>query len=105
MSTSNLEKFASLVRKDPALLTKLGVAKLNADAKTMVDSAGAFLKAAVEEAKALGLEFTEAEALAFMEADESNSNYAISGIARDSATKLYIRKAVKLSNGSVIVTV
>jgi len=70
MTTAHVEKFAELVGKDPALLAKLGLDKWNnADASAAAASAAAFIANAVKEAKALGLEFTEAEAKDFMTAD------------------------------------
>ncbi len=76
MTTAHVEKFAELVAKDPALLAKLGLEKVNADAEAASASAAAasasaaaFITNAVKEAKALGLEFTEEEATAYMEAE------------------------------------
>ena len=81
MTTAHVEKFAELVAKDPALLAKLGLDKVNADAAAASASAAAFITNAVKEAKALGLEFTEEEARAFMAAEE---NAAASGELSDS---------------------
>ncbi len=67
ITTAHVEKFAELVAKDPALLAKLGWDKVNADAAAA--SAAAYIANAVKEAKALGLEFTEEEATAYMEAE------------------------------------
>ncbi len=69
MSKAHVEKFAELVAKDPALLAKLGLDKVNADAATASASAAAFITNAVKEAKAQGLEFTEEELNAFMDAE------------------------------------
>ena len=69
MTTAHVEKFAELVAKDPALLAKLGLDKVNADAAAASDSAASFITNAVKEAKAHGLEFTEDEAQAFMAAE------------------------------------
>ena len=69
MTTAHVEKFAELVAKDPALLAKLGLDKVNSDAAAASASAAAFLTTAVKEAKALGLVFTEEEARAFMAAE------------------------------------
>ena len=69
MTTSHVEKFAELVGKDPALLAKLGWDKVNADAAAASVSAAAFITNAVKEAKAQGLEFTEEEFHAFMDAE------------------------------------
>jgi len=69
MTTAHVEKFAELVAKDPALLAKLGLDKVNADAATASASAAAFITNAVKEAKAHGLEFTEAELHAYMAAE------------------------------------
>jgi len=69
MTTAHVEKFAEIVSKDPALLAKLGLDKANADAAAVAASAEAFITNAVIEAKAHGLEFTEAEAHAFMAAE------------------------------------
>ena len=82
MTTAHVEKFAELVGKDPALLAKLGLDKVNADAAAASASAAgfeawlaasasaaAFITNAVKEAKAHGLEFTEEEAKAFMAAE------------------------------------
>jgi hypothetical protein len=66
MTTAHVEKFAEIVSKDPALLAKLGLDKANADAAAASASMAAFITNAVIEAKAHGLEFTEAEAHAFM---------------------------------------
>ena len=69
MTIAHVEKFAELVAKDPALLAKLGLDKVNADAAAAAASAAAFITNAVKEAKALGLEFTESEAKDFMTAE------------------------------------
>ena len=69
MTTAHVEKFAELAGKDPALLAKLGLDKVNADAAAASASAAAFITNAVKEAKALGLEFTEDEAHAYMAAE------------------------------------
>ena len=74
MTTSHVEKFAELVGKAPALLAKLGLDKVNADAAaaTVTASAAAFISNAVKEAKekpkrsqreakALGIEFIKEE--------------------------------------------
>ena len=55
------EKFAELLGKDPALLAKLGLEIVKADAAAASVSAAAFITNAVKEAKALGLEFNEDE--------------------------------------------
>ena len=68
MTTAHVDKFAELVGKDPALLAKLGLDKVNADAAAAAASVAAFITNAVKEAKALGLEFTEEEAYAFLAA-------------------------------------
>ena len=73
MTTAHVEKFAELAGKDPALLAKLGLDKVNADAAAASASAAAFITNAVKEAKALGLEFTEQEAAAFMAAEAKAS--------------------------------
>ena len=80
MTTAHVEKFAELVGKDPALLAKLGLDKVNADAAAASASAAAFIANAVKEAKALGLEFNEEEAQAFMAA---GSKAAASGELSD----------------------
>jgi hypothetical protein len=69
MTTAHVEKFAELVAKDPALLAKLGLDKVNADAAAAAASAAAFLTNAVKEAKAHGLNFTAEEFHAFMDAE------------------------------------
>ena len=69
MTTAHVEKFAELVAKDPALLAKLGLDKVNADAEAASASAAAFITNAVKEAKALGLQFTDEEAHAFIAAE------------------------------------
>ena len=69
MTTAHVEKFAELVGKDPALLAKLGLDKVNADAAAASASEAAFITNAVNEAKALGLEFTDEEFHAFMDAE------------------------------------
>jgi hypothetical protein len=53
MTTAHVEKFAELVGKAPALLAKLGLDKVNADAAaaTVTASAAAFISNAVKEAK------------------------------------------------------
>ena len=70
MTTAHVEKFAELVAKDPALLAKLGLDKVNADAAAAA-SAAAFITNAVKEAKAQGLEFTEEELKSFMAAERT----------------------------------
>ena len=62
MTTAHVEKFAELVAKDPALLAKLGLDKVNANAAAAEASAHAFIQNSIREAKALGLVFTEKEA-------------------------------------------
>ncbi len=69
MTTAHVEKFAELVGKDLALLARLGLDKVNADAAAAAASAAALITNAVAEAKAQGLEFTEEEARAFIEAE------------------------------------
>ena len=69
MTTAHVEKFAELVAKDLALLAKLGLDKVNADAAAAAASAAAFITNAVKEAKAHGLEFTAEEAREFMTAE------------------------------------
>ena len=69
MTTAHVEKFAELLGKDPALLAKLGLEKVNADAAASAASAAAFITNAVKEAKALGLEFTVDEAMAYLTAE------------------------------------
>ena len=69
MTTAHVEKFAELAGKAPTLLAKLGLDKVNADAAAAVASAEAFVTNAVKEAKALGLEFSEEEAHAFLDAE------------------------------------
>ena len=71
MSKAHVEKFAELVGKDPALLAKLGLDKVNADAAAAAASATAFITNAVKEAKAHGLEFTEEELKSFMAAERT----------------------------------
>jgi len=80
MSKAHVEKFAELVGKDPALLAKLGLDKVNADAAAAAASAAAFITNAVKEAKALGLIFTEEEARAYMAAE---AKAAASGELKD----------------------
>ena len=80
MTTAHVEKFAELVAKDPALLAKLGLDKVNADAAAAAASAAAFITNAVKEAKAHGLEFTDDEAQAFIAAE---ANAAASGELSD----------------------
>ena len=65
MTTAHVEKFSELLGKDPALLAKLGLDKVNADAAAVAASAAVFFTNAVKEAKAHGLEFTEEEAQTF----------------------------------------
>ena len=69
MSTAHVEKFLELVGKDPALLAKLGLDKVNPDAGAASVSAAGFMANFFKEAKALGLEITEEEARAFMHAE------------------------------------
>ena len=71
MSKAHVEKFAELVGKDPALLAKLGLDKVNADAAAASASEAAFITNAVKEAKAHGLEFTEEELKSFMAAERT----------------------------------
>ena len=71
MTTAHVEKFAELVGKDPALLAKLGLDKVNADAAAASASEAAFITNAVKEAKAHGLEFTEEELKSFMAAERT----------------------------------
>ena len=68
-TTAHVEKFAELVGKDAARLAKLGLDKVNADAAAAAARAEAFVINAVKEAKAVGLEFTEEEAHAYMAAE------------------------------------
>jgi len=70
MSKAHVEKFAELVGKDPALLAKLGLDKVTADAAAASASAEAFITNAVKEAQALGLQFTADEAHAFMATEQ-----------------------------------
>ena len=69
MTTAHVEKFVELLGKDPALLAKLGLEKVNADAGAAAASAAAFIASAVKEGKALGLEFTVDEAMAYLTAE------------------------------------
>ena len=80
MTKAHVEKFTELVSKDPEMLAKIGFDKATADAEAAVNgndadaavaaaSLAAFITNAVKEAKAHGLEFTEEEAHAFMEAE------------------------------------
>ena len=71
MTTAHVEKFAELVGKDPALLAKLGLDKVHADAAAAAASAAAFITSAVKEAKAHGLEFTEEELKSFIAAQRT----------------------------------
>ena len=71
MTAAHVEKFAELVGKDPALLAKLGLDKVNADAAAASASEAAFITNAVKEAKAHGLEFTEEELKSFMAAERT----------------------------------
>ena len=73
MTTAHVEKFAELAGKDAALFAKLGLDKVNADAAAASASKAAFFTNAVKEAKALGLEFTEDEAAAFIDAEAKAS--------------------------------
>ena len=66
MTTAHVEKFAELVAKDPALLAKLGLDKVNANAAAAEASAHAFVQNSIKEAKALGLVFTEKEASQYL---------------------------------------
>ena len=67
MTIAHVEKFAEIVNKDPELLAKLGLDKVNADAAAA--SEAAFITNAVKEAKAHGLELTDEEARAFLAAE------------------------------------
>ena len=80
MTKAHVEKFTELVSQDPEMLAKIGFDKATADAEAAVNgndadaavaaaSLAAFITNAVKEAKAHGLEFTEEEAHAFMEAE------------------------------------
>ena len=71
MTTAHVEKFAELVGKDPALLAKLGLDKVNADPTAAAASEEALIINAVKEAKALGLQFTQDEARAFLTAERA----------------------------------
>ena len=71
MTAAHVEKFAELVGKDPALLAKLGLDKVTADAAAASASEAAFITNAVKEAKAHGLEFTEEELKSFMAAERT----------------------------------
>ena len=73
MTTAHVEKFAELAGKDAVLFAKLGLDKVNADAATASASKAAFFTNAVKEAKVLGLEFTEQEAAAFIDAEDKAS--------------------------------
>ncbi len=66
--TLDVEKFAELVGKDPALLAKLGLDKVNADSAAAV-SLAAFITTAAKVAKAHGVDFVEEDAQAFMDAE------------------------------------
>jgi hypothetical protein len=100
MTAAHVEKFAELVSKDPVLLAKLGLDKANADAAAASASAEAFITNAVKEAKAHGLEFTEAEAQAFMAAEV---NAAASGELSDTMLEAVAGGAMKpqWANGRV----
>ena len=52
MTTAHVEKFAELVGKDPALLAKLGLEKVTADAAAASANVAALITSAVKEAKA-----------------------------------------------------
>jgi len=69
MTTAHVEKFAELVAKDPALLAKLGLDKVNADAAAAAASLATYLTTAVKEASALGMQFTEVELHTYMAAE------------------------------------
>ena len=80
MTKAHVEKFTELVSQDPEMLAKIGFDKATADAEAAVNgndadaavaaaSLAAFITNAVKEAKAHGLEFSEEEAHAFMEAE------------------------------------
>lgn len=80
MTKAHVEKFTELVSQDPEMLAKIGFDKATADAEAAVNgndadaavaaaSLAAFITKAVKEAKAHGLEFSEEEAHAFMEAE------------------------------------
>ena len=62
MSSVHIEKFAAIVASDAGLFAKLGVEKASTDAAAAQASMAAFIAKSVQEGKALGFEFTEAEA-------------------------------------------
>ena len=67
MTTAHVEKFAELVGKDPALYAKFGYEKLNEVVVADMPAKVAWMTSAVNEAKALGLDFNAEEALSFLE--------------------------------------
>jgi hypothetical protein len=67
MSKAHVEKFAELVGKDPALYAKFGYEKLNEVVVADMPAKVAWMTSAVNEAKALGLDFNAEEALSFLE--------------------------------------
>ena len=101
MTTAHVEKFAELVGKDPALLAKLGMDKVNADAAAAAASKTAFITNAVKEAKAHGLEFTEDEAHAFMDAE---AKAAASGELSDTQLEAVAGGKGKKSSSSTTTT-
>jgi len=67
MTIAHVEKFAELVGKDPALYAKFGYEKLNEVVVADMPAKVAWMTSAVNEAKALGLDFNAEEALSFLE--------------------------------------
>ena len=102
MTTAHVEKFAELVGKDPALLAKLGLDKVNADAAAAASSAAAFITNAVIEAKAHGLEFTEEELKSFMAAERTA---AASGELSDTQLEAVAGGAVAIGQDEVMLSI
>ena len=66
MTTAHVEKFAELVGNDPALYAKFGWEKMAEVGVADMPAKVKWLASAVNEGKALGLDFTAEEALAFL---------------------------------------
>lgn len=68
MSEAHVAKFAAMAAKDPALRARLGVEQVSDEA-----SARICLRKAVQEGKAVGLEFTEDEGYEWMKRETNRS--------------------------------
>jgi hypothetical protein len=67
MTIAHVEKFAELVGQDPALYAKFGWEKINEIAVSDMPAKIEWMSSAVNQGKALGLDFNADEALIFLE--------------------------------------